>query len=31
VPEVREYMGRGVIDDVEISIESDIVSITHGG
>lgn len=31
VPEVREYMGRGVIDDVEIGIESDIVSITHGG
>lgn len=31
VPETREYMGRGVIDDVEIGIESDIVSITFGG
>jgi hypothetical protein len=27
VPEVREYMGRGMIDDEEIGIESDIVSI----
>lgn len=31
VPEAREYMGRGVIDDVEIGIESDIVSTTFGG
>lgn len=28
VPEVREYMGRGMIDDEEIGIESDIVAIT---
>lgn len=28
VPEVREYMGRGVIDDVEIGLDSDIVSLT---
>ena len=31
VPEVREYMARGVIDDVEIGIASDIVSITFAG
>lgn len=31
VPEVREYMARGVIDDVEIGLESDIVSLTYGG
>ena len=28
VPETREYMGRGLIDDEEIGIESDIVTIT---
>lgn len=28
VPEVREYMGMGVLDDVEIGLPSDIVSIT---
>ncbi|MCB1091588.1 MAG: hypothetical protein KDL87_08655 [Verrucomicrobiae bacterium] len=28
VPEVREYMGRGVIDDIEIGLDSDIVSLT---
>ena len=28
VPEVREYMARGVIDDAEIGLPSDIVSIT---
>lgn len=31
VAEVREYMGRGVINDEEIGIESDIVSIAFGG
>lgn len=31
VPEVREYMARGVIDDMEIGIESDIVSIALAG
>lgn len=31
VAEVREYMARGVIDDIEIGLESDIVSITFGG
>jgi hypothetical protein len=31
VPEVREYMLRGVIDDVEIGLDSDIQSITWGG
>ena len=30
-PEVREYMARGIIDDVEIGLDSDIVSITYGG
>jgi hypothetical protein len=28
VPEVREYMAIGVIDDVEIGVPSDIVQIT---
>lgn len=27
-PEVREYMARGVVDDVEIGLDSDVVSIT---
>ncbi len=31
VPEVREYMGRGVINDVEIGLDSDIASLTFGG
>jgi hypothetical protein len=31
VPEVREYMARGVIEDAEIGIESDIVSIALAG
>lgn len=31
VPEVREYMARGIINDEEIGIESDIVSIAFGG
>lgn len=31
VPEVREYMGIGVIDDVEIGVPSDIVSIVFAG
>ncbi len=31
VAETREYMARGVIDDEEIGIESDIVSITFAG
>ena len=31
VAEIREYMARGMIDDVEIGLESDIVSITYGG
>jgi hypothetical protein len=31
VPEVREYIGIGVIDDVEIGVPSDIVSIVFGG
>lgn len=29
--EVREYMGRGVVDDVEIGVDSDIVSVAFGG
>ena len=28
MPEVREYMGMGVIDDIEIGLPSDIVSVT---
>lgn len=31
VPEIREYMARGMMDDEEIGLESDIVSITYGG
>lgn len=31
VPEVREYMARGMIDDVEIGLASDIISITFAG
>ena len=31
VPEVREYMAMGVIDDIEIGLPSDIVSIVFGG
>lgn len=31
VPEVREYMGMGVIDNEEIGVPSDIVSIVFGG
>lgn len=28
MPEVREYMGMGVVDDIEIGVASDIVSVT---
>ncbi|MCX6900601.1 MAG: hypothetical protein NT105_18125 [Verrucomicrobia bacterium] len=31
VPEVREYMARGVVNDEEIGVDSDIVSITFAG
>jgi len=31
VPEVREYMARGILDDVEIGLESDIVTATFAG
>jgi len=31
VAEVREYMARGMMDDEEIGLESDIVSITYAG
>lgn len=31
VPETREYMARGVMDDVEIGLDSDIVSVVFGG
>ena len=31
VPETREYMLRGVVQDVEIGLDSDILSITWGG
>jgi hypothetical protein len=31
VPEIREYMARGMLDDEEIGLESDIVSLTYGG
>lgn len=31
VAETREYLARGIIDDEEIGLESDIVSITYGG
>lgn len=31
VAEIREYMARGMMDDEEIGLESDIVSLTYGG
>lgn len=31
VAEVREYMARGLVNDVEIGIASDIVSIAFAG
>jgi hypothetical protein len=31
VAEVREYMARGMMDDDEVGLESDVVSITYGG
>ena len=31
VPETREYMGRGYLDDEEIGLDSDIASIVFGG
>ncbi len=31
VPEVREYMARGVINDAEIGLPSDIVTVTYAG
>jgi len=31
VPEKREYMARGILDDVEIGLESDIVAATFAG
>ncbi|MEI7733151.1 MAG: hypothetical protein WCO56_26500 [Verrucomicrobiota bacterium] len=31
VPEVREYMARGLVNDDEVGVESDIVSVTFGG
>ncbi|MEI7733732.1 MAG: hypothetical protein WCO56_29475 [Verrucomicrobiota bacterium] len=31
VPEVREYMARGLIGDDEIGLDSDIVSLTYAG
>ncbi len=31
VPEVREYLLRGMIDDREIGLDSDVVSITFAG
>ena len=31
VPEEREYMLRGVVNDVEIGVDSDILSIIWGG
>ena len=31
VAEKREYMGRGVLHDQEIGVDSDIVTITFGG
>jgi hypothetical protein len=31
VPEMREYMMRGMIDDDEIGLESDVVCLTYGG
>jgi hypothetical protein len=31
VAEKREYMGRGVLHDQEIGVDSDIVTVTFGG
>ena len=31
VPEMREYMARGVIDNIEIGQPSDIVTVTYAG
>ena len=31
VPEVREYMARGVVDDVEIGLDSDIIEVVFAG
>jgi hypothetical protein len=31
VPEVREYMARGMVGDEEIGLDSDIVSVTFAG
>ncbi len=31
VPEAREYMAQGVLNDVEIGVASDIASITFAG
>lgn len=31
VPEVREYMARGIVDDQEVGLDSDIVSIVFAG
>lgn len=31
VPEVREYMLRGIIDDEEVGLDSDVVSVTFPG
>jgi hypothetical protein len=31
VPEVREYQAYGVLNDVQIGLASDIVSVTFGG
>ncbi len=31
VPEIREYMARGILKDQEIGLESNIVSIVYGG
>jgi hypothetical protein len=31
VAETREYMARGMIDDQEVGLESDIVSLTYAG
>jgi hypothetical protein len=31
IPEVREYMARGILNDVEIGLESDIVTATFAG
>ena len=31
VPEVREYMARGMVGDEEVGLDSDIASITFAG